>query len=109
MKVYKNKGIIYAEAIVNLLANRDLEGTLHIDLFYNSREQGYKVIFYTEDYKAKNTIWIYAQRNSDKPTITWKEGYGLDEIFDEESWAKRTISFDTIEEAVNKIGELLNQ
>jgi hypothetical protein len=107
MKVYKNKGIIYAEAIVNLLANRDLEGTLHIDLFYNSREQGYKVVFYTKDYKAKNTIWIYAQRNSDKPTMTWKDGYALSEVYDEESWAKRTISFDTIEEVVNKIEELL--
>lgn len=110
MKVYKNKGIIYANAILDLLADRDVKNIdrVSVEPFYNCREQGYKLTF-LKDFEAQKTIWVYAHRNSDRPTITWKDGYSMDNMFNEESWAERTISFDNIEDAVNKIEELLNQ
>lgn len=110
MTIYKNKGIIYANTILELLQNADIKEHVVVDTFNNCREQGYKIkLRNPEDYDYFITIWIYAHRNSDRPTITWTPKANYSEVYDEESWTQRTESFNSCEEAVNRIEKLINE
>ena len=57
-------------------------------------------------------IWLYAQRNSDEPTITYKKGVSYNEEgnrFDEDSWLKRTKSYSDIFEASRELVKLIKK
>ena len=100
MNVFKNKGITYSNYIVDRISqyfadNNDL--VMNIETFYNCREQGYVLRVHNRecDYNKALCIWVYAQRNSDNPTITWEEIYMPKEsanMFTEDSYINRTIS-----------------
>ena len=98
--MYKNKGIIYAEAVASWLGNWEVDGW--IETFNNCREQGY--ILRLENNTV--TVYVYAHRNTDKLTISWDEGYG-DRMYSEDAYYNRTISFDTVEQAVDKIMKII--
>lgn len=111
--IYKNKGIMYSQFILDSLGN-NLEKDLKIGVntFYNCREQGYCLDVFNSDYTKSMRIWIYAQRNSDKPTITYQNGAFLTEAgnsFDEESWRERTTSYDDIAEASYELVKLIKE
>lgn len=110
MTIYKNKGIIYSNTILELLLNGDLEEHIAVDTFYNCREQGFRLwVRDNDDYSDIISIWVYANRNSDKPTITWTTQFVSSDMFDEDSWANRTESFNTCDEAVTRIEELIKE
>ena len=99
MTITKNKGIKYSEYIIETVAtyfsdNNNIRAS--VETFYNCREQGYVLrVSDNENYNKAICIWIYAQRNSDSPTITWDYIYMPKEdanMFDEESWLERTFS-----------------
>ena len=115
MKIYKNKGIIYSETILSFLNNRlidndDLEIT--VETFYNCREVGYVLRIHDEFYKKSICIWTYANRWSDEPTISYdyinlpKEEANM---YDEETWNERTITFKNCEDVVEKIVEIVEE
>lgn len=112
MKVYKNKGITYSNLIVDCLANYEIKDVygMAIDTFYNCREQGYKITIHDEDgFRTILTVWTYAQRNSDKPAITWKKGSLTSNVYDEESWEQRTEEFNNPIDAAIRIADLIKE
>jgi hypothetical protein len=113
--IYKNKGIIYSQFVLEYV-NNNLENNnikmVGVDTFYNCREQGYCLTVYNKDYVGLLTIWIYAQRNSDEPTMTYKLGTsanGMGNSYDEESWIERTKSYSDIFELCKDLLELINK
>ena len=103
--IYKNKGIKYGEYILNDLSyylDESPDLRISVETFYNCREQGYLLNVY-KGFNLLSQIWIYAQRNSDDPTITYKNDgeYSTEDgnRFDEDSWLNRTKSFKNIDEA----------
>lgn len=112
MKIYYNRGIKMSERVIDFIEEYCLRDDnrfiLSIDVFYNCREQGYKVELHdNSNWKTLLTFWIYCQRNSDEPTITWKRGYYYDQLFDEDSYYNRTISFHTETELEEYIMNML--
>lgn len=112
MTTLKNKGINYSnyilEAINNYYAD---EKRIYVDVetFYNCREQGYVLGFHSEEEYFKNlNIWVYAQRNSDEPTLSWGKEKNHDNMFTEEIYTNTTQTFDSVEKAVNVAIDLVN-
>lgn len=99
MNVYKNKGLTYSNYLLDRISQYFIDDnklSMRVETFYNCREQGYVLrINEVEDYNKALCIWVYAQRNSDDPTITWdyiimpKENANM---FNEESYINRTLS-----------------
>lgn len=108
--IYKNKGIIYSQYILDYLNNYlEVKKDISIETFYNCREQGYLLNVYLVN-GTPLRIWLYAQRNSDKPTITYKRGYtDADNMFDEESWLNTTKTFNTVEDAADETLKLIEK
>lgn len=105
MAIYKNKGIIYSECIMDYVSYMMADNGNIIagaETFYNCREQGYVLRFHNENYDKHLCVWIYAHRNSDEPTITWdsiafpEEGANM---YNQESWEERTKTFENPLEA----------
>lgn len=103
----KNKGLVMADYIAENV-ERKLEGAVNcsgfIDALNNCREQGY--ILYLYDDKKYLTMYVYAHRNSDKPTITWEYAFG-GQMYSEEDWIERTKSFDSVDDTVDAACEII--
>lgn len=110
MNLYKNKGLIYSQGILELLLNYIDDGdiTASVESFYNCREQGYMVRV-DNDKDKKMYLWFYAHRNSDEPTITWKyNSHPLsNNMYDKASWEERTKSFSNIVDASDYARKLI--
>ena len=111
--IYKNKGIKYGEYILNDLSyylDESQQLRISVETFYNCREQGYLLNVYNE-FNLLSQIWVYAQRNSDEPTITYNNSgkYSIESgnRFDEDSWLNRTKSFDNIDKASKYVLDLI--
>ena len=102
MNIYKNKGIGISQYFLDILSNRldrkDIQAS--VEVFNNCREQGYIIRISTEDYTIRKglTFYIYAQRNSDKPTMTWEDKLSYNDMYSEEAYRERTISKESVEE-----------
>lgn len=104
MNIIKNRGLNYSEYILGLFGNTFADYTdlgVSVETFYNCREMGYVLRVHDEDdYNKAMCIWVYAQRNSDDPTITW-DYISLPQeeanMFNEESYYNRTFSGDITE------------
>ena len=111
--IYKNKGISYSQFILDYLGNQlDKDIKVGVNTFYNCREQGYCLDIHNADYSKGITMWIYAQRNSDLPTITYKPAITLTESgnsFDEESWRERTKSYEDLMEASHEALKIIKK
>ena len=111
MTILKNRGINYANYILDELSNyyADEEKMyIHVETFYNCREQGYVLTFrHNDDLSKEINIWVYGQRNSDEPTISWGKDKEFNNMFTEETYRNRTRTFDTIEKAINQIIDLV--
>ena len=107
MTILKNRGITYANYALDMLSNyyADEERLyIHVETFYNCREQGYVLSFrHNEDFGKQLNIWVYGQRNSDKPTISWGEDINHDNMFTEETYRNRTTIYDNVEKAVEGV------
>lgn len=115
MVILKNKGIRYSEYVIDAVNSRFADETkidASYETFYNCREMGYVLRIHDKDYKEHMCIWIYAQRNSDEPTITWdyivlpKKDANM---FDEESYRERTKTFKDVDEASQFVIDLVKQ
>lgn len=108
--IYKDKGLIYSEYILNFLQYRDVlqekKLTCYVETFYNCREQGYVFNIYDENYGNKLFIWVYAHRNSDEPTIVYGKDKQADNMFTEEEWGNQK-SFNNIDDAVDYIEKII--
>ena len=108
--INKSKGIIMADYIIeNAIRNLNLELDGWIDAFNNCREQGYIIYLHPTnswDFKDYLTIYVYAHRNTDKPTITWEYDFG-GSLFNQDAWLNRTESFDDLDQAIMQIDELI--
>lgn len=103
--IYKNKGIIMADYIVEQVSRRCSEVSGYIDTFNNCREQGY-IVYLFNSLREHLTIYVYAHRNTDLPTLTWEYAYG-DKIYSEDAWLHRTVSYETVDYAVDGMVELI--
>lgn len=118
MKIYKNRGFIYADYVLNYLGNyieRD-DIYCHVDAFNNCREQGYIVTVHYEDRckwedgKAEGlTLYLYNNRWSDEPSVTWENFASYDKLYSEEAWAERTKTFEHIEDLVIFVEKLIEE
>lgn len=106
MTITKNRGIKYSEYIIetiNYYFSDEDKIYSHIETFYNCREMGYVLeIHSNEEYDKNICIWIYAQRNSDDPAITWSETRLPQEsanMFSEEDYKERTKNFNDVTSA----------
>lgn len=112
MTILKNKGIAYANYVLDMLSNYYADEDsfyIHVETFYNCREQGYVLTFrHNEDFSKELNIWVYGQRNSDEPTISWGKDIKHDNMFTEETYRNRTTTFDSIEKAVNSVINRVN-
>lgn len=109
MEVYKNKGLIYSQYVLDSLINNiDRNINASVEPFYNCREQGYLICFMDKDYSKHLNIWVYAQRHSDEPTITWNNAKVVSNMFNEDDWKERTLSTKNIEDLVNRIEDMIN-
>lgn len=114
MIIYKDKGLIYSEYVLQDIAyNTDLKDiTCRVETFYNCREMGYVFIFHNEEYNKHLLIWVYAHRNSNEPTIAYDTGKTLPtqpaNMFTEEVWHFKTDTFDTIEKASERVQEIIS-
>lgn len=109
MTITRNRGIKYSEYIIETIGsyfadNNDIYAS--VETFYNCREQGYVLrVHDNNDYNKSLCIWIYAQRNSDDPAISWdyivipKEEANM---FSEETYRERTEYFNNVNEASMK-------
>ena len=82
----------------------EIEGSF--EPFNNCREQGFVVHLNRKDYSKHLYIWIYEQRNTDAPTITYSLNHiDTNGMFYEEDWRNNTYSFGAvkmiIEERIN--------
>ena len=110
MNITKNRGIKYAQYVLENVSdyytdNNDIR--MSVETFYNCREQGYVLEVRSEkDYSKNICIWVYAQRNSDEPTITWEDAMIPTEnanMFTEESYEERTKTFSSVDEASREV------
>lgn len=113
MTIYKTKGITYAEYVLDSLQYYFMDDKrfyIHVETFYNCREQGYLLRVNNED-KCDNIInlWIYNQRNSDEPTITWEKDTICRELFSENAWCNNTMTDENINNIVQKAIELIEK
>ena len=105
MVTLKNHGIRYSEYVIDAINKRYADETrigASYETFYNCREMGYVLRVHDEDYEDCICIWIYGQRNSDEPTITWEETIIPMEnanMFNEESYYERTKTFNNVDDA----------
>ena len=113
MIIYKDKGLIYSEYILQQLIyfidNENILGK--VETFYNCRELGYLLRIHDKDYKKGLCIWIYAHRNSDEPTITYEEKMYPSEsnnMFTEDAWLNNTFTYENVEKASEKAQEIIN-
>ena len=92
--------------LVNLGLESNISDNMMLETFYNCREQG----FVSLDYLTKTVIWVYAHRNSDKPTVIISNmGHrDMGNMYDEEAW-NTAQSFDTIDEAARYIIKKLEE
>lgn len=115
MKIFKGKGIIYAQSFMELLSYRLSDNDnigCSIEMFNNCREQGYIVRFHNEDEKRFDlenglTLFIHNNRWSDEPTITYENKETFDVLYSEEAFNERQISFKSVEEMVEEASKLI--
>ena len=115
MNIYKDKGLIYSEYILNavtysLMDYEVLEGK--VDLFYNCREQGYVLRIHDKEYEKSVCIWICANRHSDEPMIVWDYILVPTENgnrYSEDAWENRNKVFSNIEEAVSQVKKIIKE
>ena len=115
MDIVKNKGLKYGDYIIETI-NQYFAGEnsifARVDTFYNCRELGYVLELKSEDYNKSICIWICAQRNSDKPMVVWEETITPQEsanMFTEESYYQRYETFDYIEQASEKVINIIKE
>ena len=116
MRLSKQKGLVYSEYVYEMISNYlsdydEIEG--RVETYYNCREQGYVFEIHNKDYNKNICIWIAAQRNSDEPMVVWcydnpipKE---MDNTYDEDSYYNRNETFKYVEQAVEKVEELIKE
>lgn len=106
--IYKDKGLIYGEYVVAGLSHYLSEDIkIKIETFYNCREMGYLLVAHDCNYINTIYVWVYAHRNSDNPTIVWSEDREFNNMFTEEAWNERQTTYETIEEAMWAVKNLL--
>ena len=95
MEIRKDKGLIYSQYVLDFLGlyidRKDI--TCSVTSFNNCREQGYILTFYNDDSTKGLTLYIYAHRVSDEPTITWENKATWEKLYSEDAWINRTKSF----------------
>ena len=99
---------IIKDLVVDMITDTKVgERDLYLSVFNNCREQGYVITSY---YGIKNLkVWLYANRHTDKPTITWEyDNYDSNDMFGEIGYNENTIQFDSFEEAATKVFNLLD-
>ena len=116
MTITKQRGIKYSEYIIdtiNTYFSDDNSIYASIETFYNCREQGYVLRIHSEeDYSKAICMWIYAQRNSDDPSITWEETIIPNKtanMFTEDSYRNRTLYFNNVLEASMKAIDIIKE
>lgn len=116
MDILKDKGFKYGDYIIATIGNYfSDENSIYtrVEAFYNCREQGYVLeVHDNEDYNKSVCIWICAQRNSDKPMVVWEESILPKEqanMFTEESYNQRYETFDYIEQASEKVINIIKE
>ena len=113
MKVFKNRGIIYAQTFLDLLNYRVEDNNIgcSVESFNNCREQGFIIRVHSEDSRydlSKGlTFYVYNNRWSDEPSITWEDKETFDTLYSEEAWSERTYTSSNIEDIVIKASELI--
>ena len=111
--IYKDKGIMYAEYVVDKLNYylTDIKDIIiKAETFYNCREMGYVLNVHKEDNWGKIFhIWVYAHRNSDEPTMVYGEDIKADNMFTDTEWANNQDSFDNLEDLVDKAYKLIKE
>lgn len=108
--IYKDKGIIYSNYVLDNLSNivKEKELIVMVETFYNCREMGYVFNIHNEEYTDKLYIWVYAHRNSDKPTIVYGKTTDGNNMFNEEQWEKQE-TFEDINKAVEYVEEVIRE
>ena len=119
--IYKHKGLNEAEYIIgeavkqidNYKYESGIELSGWIEAFNNCREQGYSMCLYPSfdcKYSENNylTIYVYCNRNSDKPSITWEPCFSY-QMYSEDAYYNRTQTFDSLEETLNRVMELVKE
>ena len=106
MTITRDRGIKYSEYIIetiNYYYQDEASIYAHVETFYNCREMGYVLeVRSREDFDKAICIWIYANRNSDDPSITWSEVRAPKEyanMYSEEDYRIRTKSFKNVTDA----------
>ena len=117
MKVYKSRGIIYSQTFVDLLNyrlsdNENIGAT--IEAFNNCREQGYIIRVHHDDARRNDlekglTFFVYNNRWSDEPAITWEDKEMFDTIYSEEAWSERTETKEHVEDIVDIAIDLIER
>lgn len=108
--VYKDNGIIYSNYVLDFISSviKEKGLILRVETFYNCREMGYVFNIHNEEYTDKLYIWVYAHRNSDKPTIVYGKTIDGNNMFNEEQWEKQQ-SFEDINNAVEYVSKLIRE
>lgn len=112
MKMYREKGLRYADYVLDYITYELADvNNLHVfvEAFYNCREQGYTLNFHNDDYSKKLQIWVYGQRHSDEPTITYDTDSYASPLFSNEGWTNRTQSFEYVEEAATRAVAIIKE
>lgn len=113
MKIYKDKGLIYSEYIINMVSYymADYENvSAKVETFYNCREQGLVLRVHDKMYTKGLCIWICAQRNSDEPTIVYDYLILPQETansFGQDAFENRYLVFENVEKATKKVIEII--
>lgn len=111
--ISKSYGLIQADYIVeNVIFKIGNRFGGFVDAFNNCREQGYVLCVYAINemgiMSLRNclSIYIYNNRHSDNPSITWDYEFAQ-KLYSEDAYYNRTLVFDTVDGAVDKIIELI--
>lgn len=108
--ICKSLGLIQANYIVDGVIFRlgeQFDG--FVDAFNNCREQGYVMCIYKNknaSFKNCLSIYIYNNRHTDEPSVSWD--YEIcEKLYSEDAYYNRTVSFNTVDGAIEKVIELI--
>lgn len=106
--IYKVKGLRVAnyivEEVIAYCTGWEVPVDGWVEAFNNCREQGYIInVFHNQ---TNLGIYVYCNRHTDMPSFTYDIGF-MDKIYSEDAYYNRTFSFDTADDTVNAITELI--
>lgn len=118
MEVFKNRGFIYGDYVLNYIEHYVERNDIycHVEAFNNCREQGYIATIHYKDssnyidgHLEGITFYLYNNRWSDEPSVTWENYASYDKLYSEEAWGERTKTFKHVEDLAIFTAEMIEE